>query len=176
MRSSKQPPDCQRQIRPEVNVASTMGPGVLVDAAALGACALPGHQLIKGCHPSKLEIETERRRITGWRVLPESQHQSSFLPKKGITVEKDWELRRKPVKPTSPIASSRIPWLRELSKILLLPAFATIFVGPTAVTYNENDPVNIAKLLNAFAKRIAVFLQTGGVVEGRAISVRGFPS
>ena len=46
------------------------------------------------------------------------------------------------------------------------------FVGPTAIAYNENDPVSIAKVLSKFAKENPKFTFKAGVVEGRAISVQ----
>ena len=45
------------------------------------------------------------------------------------------------------------------------------FVGPTAIAYNDNDPVSIAKVLSKFAKENPKFTFKAGVVEGRAITV-----
>lgn len=43
------------------------------------------------------------------------------------------------------------------------------FTGPTAVAYNRDAPVSLAKILTAFAKTNAAISFKGAVVEGRAI-------
>ena len=43
------------------------------------------------------------------------------------------------------------------------------FTGPTAVAYNADNPVSLAKILTTFAKTNAAISFKGAVVEGRAI-------
>ncbi|HVE66182.1 MAG TPA: 50S ribosomal protein L10, partial [Thermoanaerobaculia bacterium] len=43
------------------------------------------------------------------------------------------------------------------------------FVGPTAVAFNQDDPVALAKVLTAFAKTNPNLVFKGALVEGRAV-------
>lgn len=90
----------------------------------------------------------------------------------GITVEKDWELRKQAREANF---SYRVVknTLAELAVTgTALESLKDQFVGPTAIAYNENDPVSIAKVLSKFAKENPKFTFKAGVVEGRAISVK----
>jgi large subunit ribosomal protein L10 len=53
-----------------------------------------------------------------------------------------------------------------------LEGVAQHFVGPTAVAYNESNPVGLAKVLTAFAKTNPNLVFKGALVEGRAIEAR----
>jgi ribosomal protein L10 len=50
-----------------------------------------------------------------------------------------------------------------------MESVATHFTGPTAVVFNANNPVAIAKLLTAFAKTNPKLVFKAALVEGRAI-------
>jgi len=50
-----------------------------------------------------------------------------------------------------------------------LEPLGTHFVGPTAVAYNLDSPVSLAKILTTFAKTNTAISFKGAVVEGRAI-------
>lgn len=43
--------------------------------------------------------------------------------------------------------------------------------GTTSVSYTETDPVNLAKILTAYAKENPAFVFKAGVVEGRVVSM-----
>ncbi len=90
----------------------------------------------------------------------------------GLSVEKDGELRRaleaaqlnyRVVKNTiGRIAVENTP----------LDSLKEHFKGMTALAYSQNDPVGLAKVLSKFAKENPKLTFKGGVVEGRAISVK----
>jgi large subunit ribosomal protein L10 len=90
----------------------------------------------------------------------------------GLTVEKDWELRRamekaelnyRVVKNTlSKIAAEGTP----------LEPLKDHFIGMTAIAYSETDPVGLAKVLSKFAKENAQLKFKAGIVEGRVINVK----
>ena len=48
---------------------------------------------------------------------------------------------------------------------------AKTFDGSTAIAYNANDPVSLAKALTAYAKANPLFVFKAGVVEGRVINL-----
>jgi large subunit ribosomal protein L10 len=53
-----------------------------------------------------------------------------------------------------------------------LEAMSKYFVGPTAVAYNEDNPVALAKVLTAFAKTNPNLVFKGAIVEGRPIEAK----
>ena len=100
-----------------------------------------------------------------------SQH-AIVVSYQGITVEKDWELRRKMREANVAYRVVKNTLAQRAVENTPLASLRDHFVGPTAIAYNENDPVSIAKLLSTFAKENPQFSFKAGVVEGRAISVR----
>jgi large subunit ribosomal protein L10 len=53
-----------------------------------------------------------------------------------------------------------------------LEAMSKHFVGPTAVAYNEDNPVALAKVLTAFAKTNPNLVFKGAIVDGRPIEAK----
>jgi large subunit ribosomal protein L10 len=90
----------------------------------------------------------------------------------GLTVEKDWELRRALEKAELNYRVVK----NTLGKLAVegtpLEPLKDHFVGMTAVAYSENDPVGLAKVLSKFAKENAKFTFKAGVVEGRVINIK----
>jgi large subunit ribosomal protein L10 len=90
----------------------------------------------------------------------------------GLKVPEVTELRRQ-------IRSTRSKYLVVKNTLALratrgtpLEAMSRHFVGPTAVAYNEDNPVALAKVLTAFAKANPNLVFKGAVVEGRAIEAK----
>src|SRR5215468_9010139 len=85
----------------------------------------------------------------------------------GLTVEKDWELRR---------ALEKAELNYRVVKITVegtpLEPLKDHFIGMTAVAYSEKDPVGLAKVLCKFAKENAQLKFKAGIVEGRVINVK----
>ena len=48
---------------------------------------------------------------------------------------------------------------------------AKSFDGSTAIAYNANDPVSLAKALTAYAKANPLFVFKAGMVEGRVVNI-----
>ncbi len=90
----------------------------------------------------------------------------------GLTVEKDWELRRA-------LEQARLNYRvvkNTLGKIAVegtpLEPLKDHFIGMTAIAYSETDPVGLAKVLSKFAKDNAQLTFKAGVVEGRVITIK----
>jgi len=90
----------------------------------------------------------------------------------GLKVPEVTELRRQ-------IRNTRSKYLVAKNTLALratrgtpLEAMSQHFVGPTAVAYNEDNPVALAKVLTAFAKANPNLVFKGAVVEGRAIEAK----
>ena len=90
---------------------------------------------------------------------------------KGLTVEKDTQLRRK-------MRESGARYVVVKNTLLKLAFAETDFsqvneslVGNTALAYNEEDVVGLAKLVNDFADENDAFEFKAGVVEGKAIDL-----
>lgn len=90
----------------------------------------------------------------------------------GISVEKDWELRKQAREANFSyrVVKNTIAELAVAGTAL--ESLKDQFVGPTAIAYNDSDPVSIAKVLTKFAKENPKFSFKAGVVEGRAITVQ----
>jgi len=90
----------------------------------------------------------------------------------GLTVEKDWELRRSLEKAQLNYRVVK----NTLGKLAIegtpLEPLKDHFVGMTAIAYSETDPVGLAKVLSKFAKDNAHLKFKAGVVEGRVINVK----
>jgi len=90
----------------------------------------------------------------------------------GLTVEKDWELRRAMEKAELNYRVVK----NTLGKIAVegtpLEPLKDQFIGMTAIAYSRNDPVGLAKVLSKFAKDNAQLKFKAGVVEGRVINVK----
>jgi large subunit ribosomal protein L10 len=91
---------------------------------------------------------------------------------KGLTVEKDWQLRRA-------LREANLSYRvvkNTLSRIAVegtpLEPLKEHFVGMTAVAYSAKDPVGLAKVLSNFAKDNAQLTFKAGVVEGRVIKIK----
>lgn len=90
----------------------------------------------------------------------------------GLSVEKDGELRRA-------LEASQLNYRvvkNTIGRIAVentpLESLKDHFKGMTALAYSPNDPVGLAKVLSKFAKENPKLTFKGGVVEGRAISVK----
>jgi large subunit ribosomal protein L10 len=99
-------------------------------------------------------------------------HNALIVSFKGLTVNKDWELRRalreadlgyRVIKNTlSRIAVEGTP----------LEPLKEHFTGMTAIAYSAKDPVGLAKVLSGFAKDNAQLTFKAGIVEGRVIKIK----
>ncbi|NDD65007.1 MAG: 50S ribosomal protein L10 [Acidobacteria bacterium] len=89
----------------------------------------------------------------------------------GLTVEKDWELRKALREAQLEYRVVKNTLGRRAVEGTALEPLRDHFVGMTGVAYSESDPVSLAKVLTNFAKENTKVVFKGGVVEGRAIKV-----
>jgi len=90
----------------------------------------------------------------------------------GLTVEKDWELRRALEKAELNYRVVKNTLVKIAVEGTPLEPLKDHFTGMTAVAYSEKDPVGLAKVLTKFAKDNAQLKFKAGIVEGRVINVK----
>ncbi len=90
----------------------------------------------------------------------------------GLTVEKDWELRRALEKAELNYRVVKNTLVKIAVEGTPLEPLKDHFTGMTAVAYSEKDPVGLAKVLSKFAKDNAQLKFKAGIVEGRVINVK----
>ena len=89
----------------------------------------------------------------------------------GITVSQDTELRQKIRETKSSYRVVKNTLVRKAAEGTAAEGVAKSFDGSTAIAYNANDPVSLAKALTAYAKTNPLFVFKAGVVEGRVINL-----
>jgi large subunit ribosomal protein L10 len=90
----------------------------------------------------------------------------------GLTVVKDWELRRALSQADLNYRVVKNTLCRIAVEGTPLEPLKEHFIGMTAIAYSENDPVGLAKVLSNFAKDNAQLKFKAGIVEGRVIKVK----
>ncbi|MDX2033814.1 MAG: 50S ribosomal protein L10 [Blastocatellia bacterium] len=90
---------------------------------------------------------------------------------KGLTVEKDYELRKSLREANLRYRVVKNTLGRRAVEGTPLESLKDHFIGMSAIAYSDTDPVSIAKVLSKFAKENPALTFKAGVVEGRAISV-----
>jgi len=89
----------------------------------------------------------------------------------GIKVSQDTELRQKIRETKSSYRVVKNTLVRKAAEGTAAEGVAKSFDGSTAIAYNANDPVSLAKALTAYAKTNPLFVFKAGVVEGRVINL-----
>ena len=89
----------------------------------------------------------------------------------GMTVSQDTELRQKIRDTKSSYRVVKNTLARKAAEGTAAEGVAKTFDGSTAIAYNANDPVSLAKALTAYAKTNPLFVFKAGVVEGRVINL-----
>jgi large subunit ribosomal protein L10 len=95
---------------------------------------------------------------------------------KGITVAQDTELRQKVRASGSKYRVVKNTLAKIASKGTPAENLAKSFEGPTAIAYNDADPVSLAKALTAYAKTNPLFVFKAGMVEGRVVDISDLSS
>jgi large subunit ribosomal protein L10 len=90
----------------------------------------------------------------------------------GLTVEKDYELRKTLREANLRYRVVKNTLGRRAVEGTPLESLKDSFIGMSAIAYSSNDPVSIAKVLSKFAKDNPQIQFKAGVVEGRAINVK----
>src|SRR5437870_2450416 len=89
----------------------------------------------------------------------------------GMTVAQDSELRVKIRETKSKYRVVKNTLARKAAEGTAANGLAKAFDGSTAIAYNVNDPVSLAKALTAYAKAHPLFVFKAGMVEGRVIDL-----
>lgn len=89
----------------------------------------------------------------------------------GMTVAQDTDLRVKIRETKSKYRVVKNTLASKAAEGTPAAGVAKSFEGPTAIAYNANDPVSLAKALTAYAKTNPLFVFKAGIVEGRVINL-----
>jgi large subunit ribosomal protein L10 len=90
----------------------------------------------------------------------------------GMTVAQDSELRQKIRDTKSRYRVVKNTIARIAAKGTPVENLSNSFEKTTALAYNANDPVSLAKALAAYAKTNPVFVFKAGMVEGRVVNLK----
>ena len=94
----------------------------------------------------------------------------------GMTVAQDTDLRQKIRETKSKYRVVKNTLARKASQGTPAENVSKSFDGSTAIAYNANDPVSLAKALTAYAKAHPLFVFKAGMVEGRVINLADIAS
>jgi len=89
-----------------------------------------------------------------------------------LTVEKDFELRKSVRSAGGRYAVVKNSLVERAAKGTQVEVVLKDLKGVTSIAYTSADPVALAKVLTKYAKDNPEFIFKGGVVEGRALSVK----
>ena len=89
----------------------------------------------------------------------------------GMTVAQDTELRQKIRGTNSKYRVVKNTLAKKAAEGTPAGNVAKSFDGSTAIAYNSNDPVSLAKALTAYAKTNPLFVFKAGIVEGRVVNI-----
>jgi large subunit ribosomal protein L10 len=89
----------------------------------------------------------------------------------GMTVAQDTDLRGKIRETKSKYRVVKNTLVTKAAEGTPAEGVAKTFEGSTAIAYNANDPVSLAKALSAYAKANPLFVFKAGIVEGRVINL-----
>jgi large subunit ribosomal protein L10 len=95
---------------------------------------------------------------------------------KGMTVAQDTDLRQKIRGTKSKYRVVKNTLAKKAAEGTPAENVAKSFDGSTAIAYNANDPVALAKALTAYAKTNPVFVFKAGIVEGRVVNIADIAS
>src|SRR6266550_6189574 len=89
----------------------------------------------------------------------------------GMTVAQDTDLRQKIRGTNSKYRVVKNTLARKAAEGTAAEGVTKSFDGSTAIAYNANDPVSLAKALTAYAKTNPLFVFKAGIVEGRVVNI-----
>jgi large subunit ribosomal protein L10 len=89
----------------------------------------------------------------------------------GITVAQDTELRQKIRGTNSKYRVVKNTLVKKAAEGTPAGNVTKAFDGSTAIAYNSDDPVSLAKALTAYAKTNPLFVFKAGIVEGRVVNI-----
>ena len=117
----------------------------------------------------KAELDELKKDLTDVKNLFVAQFQ-------GMTVAQDTDLRQKIRGTSSKYRVVKNTLAKKAAEGTPAEGVAKSFDGSTAIAYNVNDPVSLAKALTAYAKANPLFVFKAGMVEGRVVNVADIAS
>ena len=112
----------------------------------------------------KEELDDLKKDLTEAKNLFVAQFQ-------GMTVAQDTDLRMKIRETKSRYRVVKNTLAKKAAEGTAAEGVTKSFDGSTAIAYNANDPVSLAKALTAYAKANPLFVFKAGIVEGRVINL-----
>ena len=112
----------------------------------------------------KEELDALKKDLTEAKNLFVAQFQ-------GMTVLQDSDLRQKIRDTKSSYRVVKNTLAKKAAEGTAAEAVSKSFDGSTAIAYNANDPVSLAKALSTYAKTNPLFVFKAGIVEGRVINL-----
>ncbi|MBI2150162.1 MAG: 50S ribosomal protein L10 [Acidobacteria bacterium] len=112
----------------------------------------------------KEELDELKKDLTGAKNMFVAQFQ-------GMTVARDTDLRQKIRGTNSRYRVVKNTLAKKAAEGTPAEGVASSFDGSTAIAYNSNDPVALAKVLTAYSKTNPLFVFKAGLVEGRVVNV-----
>jgi large subunit ribosomal protein L10 len=117
----------------------------------------------------KEELDALKKDLTEAKNLFVAQFQ-------GMTVLQDTELRQKIRETKSSYRVVKNTLAKKAAEGTAAEGVSKSFDGSTAIAYNANDPVSLAKALSTYAKTNPLFVFKAGIVEGRVINLADIAS
>ena len=117
----------------------------------------------------KEELDALKKDLTEAKNLFVAQFQ-------GMTVLQDTDLRQKIRDTKSSYRVVKNTLAKKAAEGTAAEAVSQSFDGSTAIAYNANDPVSLAKALSTYAKTNPLFVFKAGIVEGRVINLADIAS
>ena len=93
-----------------------------------------------------------------------------FAENKGLTVADMTDLRKRLRKEHAAIKVVKNRLMKLALDVAKVDGIKDYFVGPTALTYSETDPVSPAKVLVEFIKDRENFIIKGGYLDGQVLT------
>ncbi len=90
----------------------------------------------------------------------------------GLTVSQDTELRRSIRATRSKYRVVKNTLAHKASKDTQVELVGDKLTGSSAIAYNEDSPVALAKALTTYAKNNPLFVFKAGIVEGKVVSLQ----
>ena len=117
---------------------------------------------------SRAEKVTEQ---TDLAAVFKSAETAVLVDYKGVTVPQVTELRRQIRAAGASYRVVKNTLAKKAAEGTAAEGVTKSFDGSTAIAYNANDPVSLAKALTAYAKANPLFVFKAGMVEGRVINL-----
>jgi large subunit ribosomal protein L10 len=121
-----------------------------------------------------VDKEQKTKEMTGLKERLEKAKAMIFTEYRGLKVSELNELRSKLRKEGAKLKVVKNRLMKRVLKEHNLEAMSSHFVGPTAITSSDKDPVAPVKILVSFAKDHAMLVLKGGLVEGAVFNTKDF--